>query len=28
LSALQIPPEVVEADVAPVWTGQQPLTRI
>jgi transposase len=28
LSALQVPPEVLEAYVAPVWTGQQPLTRI
>ena len=28
LSARQVPPEVLEAYVAPVWTGQQPLTRI
>ena len=28
LSALQVPAEVVEEYVAPVWTGQQPLTRI
>jgi transposase len=28
LSALQVPPEVLEAYVAPIWTGQQPVTRI
>ena len=28
LSALQVPAEVVEEYVAPVWTGQQPLTRV
>lgn len=28
LSALQVPPEVLEGYVAPVWTGQQPLTRV
>jgi transposase len=28
LSARQVPPEVLEEYVAPVWTGQQPLTRI
>ena len=28
LSALQVPPEVLEGYVTPVWTGQQPLTRI
>jgi len=28
LSALQIPPEVLETYVAPVWTGQQPLPRV
>jgi transposase len=28
LSALQVPPEVLEAYMAPVWTGQQPGTRI